>query len=1111
MLAARLGCDFYDADSYHSEHNINKMRSGIPLNDEDRWPWLQQLAAILRQHVVQGTRAVLACSALKQVYRQFLASGATGGTVAQCTIAAGHGGSAALTEEVSSYGTTNGLAGSNDSQLTTEDTVVFELKAVESTITAGSAAGPLFIEKELRNKGYAYEDDNAEADNPHQTLIGALRVEARVKEQETQKRLFNIKRVVCIGGGVALVLLAWALLIASSRDRTDPEYQAALAHFEGETPQSIAARMKAANQPGSEVSSSPTLSSKTDQQQEQPADAADSKQQQEQPKQKKQPEQKQDSDKGQVAQQSTAPAANSTIDNSKNSSGDAAAAPPQIPAANATQNPANISGNSSAVPLNASSSAVPVNASSSGSSLPAANSTVQQLLQVGVDALHNSHLADHVHGSAEVTQELPPATPPEGTLSHWRLLLEALCPLTHSAASETDELAPHSQPKAQELFKTLVKGVQDRPWYMISPNGTFRQLWDLLMFVFSAGLVLYIPVLIAFFDGRSECTYVSGFSTLQDDDSLTPVQRSSGVVFLTITNMAFLVDIMLNFLTGVCRFNKDTALVEVVWDLPVVAKVYCKTWLLIDVLSCLPMECIVAAATPGMTNCYNLPHLNSQAEAPWSRGLLMIAVNLKQLPPAAGHPRLQCRLLKAVGWRRRAHGDPFRFINRLPCLRDNFNYSLRLVIKSASLLLLGLHYFACALWFVLRLQGFPDQSWPVQLHLLDNSSVYQWWTWSVFAVTSAMIGLGYGSYPPVSFPEAVLWILEMIFMAAGFAVVNGFILSAILEALAGQARTKAKLMQARKAGERHGLPDRLKRQVINYFQLKYMGGMGDPGDSVMSELEPGLQLQVAVATVGCHLRRLLILRDTPQLLQRMCLIAQQQIAAEGQVLAIPGTPQKQLCIIVRGYADLYMGELLIDTLAAGDSFGETALLPVPPSHQQPAQLSQLWSNSKTFSNCRWPTLFAVRALSNCTLLVLDADAFFALLREYSWAEQQFQELGRRHAAVLADLPILPQLWEKAASWDALKDPADATIQAYSKHSHIAAAVHSHQSTLGPTKPVSMTGSLDRPAHLGLIHRSLRDSGRRVLSALTHSERSHSGNSSTDGGAGSAGHGTSAVV
>jgi hypothetical protein len=47
-------------------------------------------------------------------------------------------------------------------------------------------------------------------------------LQARVKEQETQKKLFNIKRIVCIGGGVALVLVAWALLIASSRNRSDP-------------------------------------------------------------------------------------------------------------------------------------------------------------------------------------------------------------------------------------------------------------------------------------------------------------------------------------------------------------------------------------------------------------------------------------------------------------------------------------------------------------------------------------------------------------------------------------------------------------------------------------------------------------------------------------------------------------------------------------------------------------------------------------------------------------------------------------------------------------------------------------------------------------------------
>jgi len=91
---------------------------------------------------------------------------------------------------------------------------------------------------------------------------------------------------------------------------------------------------------------------------------------------------------------------------------------------------------------------------------------IHQLLEVGFDTLQTSHLADHLHGSG-VTRV---SSAPSGTNPHWRQLLESLCPLTHSSASEADELAPHSQPKAQELFQTLVKGVQGRPWYMISPN-----------------------------------------------------------------------------------------------------------------------------------------------------------------------------------------------------------------------------------------------------------------------------------------------------------------------------------------------------------------------------------------------------------------------------------------------------------------------------------------------------------------------------------------------------------------------------------------------------------------------------------------------------------------
>ena len=71
-LAHELGWPFSDADQFHPQANIAKMHQGIPLTDEDRWPWLQALRAHIVTCVQQGVLAVLACSALKQAYRDSL-------------------------------------------------------------------------------------------------------------------------------------------------------------------------------------------------------------------------------------------------------------------------------------------------------------------------------------------------------------------------------------------------------------------------------------------------------------------------------------------------------------------------------------------------------------------------------------------------------------------------------------------------------------------------------------------------------------------------------------------------------------------------------------------------------------------------------------------------------------------------------------------------------------------------------------------------------------------------------------------------------------------------------------------------------------------------------
>jgi gluconokinase len=78
LLAEALGAEFAEGDAYHPPANIEKMRRGIPLEDADRWPWLQTLAAQIDRWLAAGQTVVLACSALKQSYRDVLAQARPG-------------------------------------------------------------------------------------------------------------------------------------------------------------------------------------------------------------------------------------------------------------------------------------------------------------------------------------------------------------------------------------------------------------------------------------------------------------------------------------------------------------------------------------------------------------------------------------------------------------------------------------------------------------------------------------------------------------------------------------------------------------------------------------------------------------------------------------------------------------------------------------------------------------------------------------------------------------------------------------------------------------------------------------------------------------------------
>ena len=72
MLAGRLKVHFLEGDELHPPANVQKMRSGTPLSDEDRWPWLNAIAARIDEWRAAGDGGVVTCSALKRAYRRII-------------------------------------------------------------------------------------------------------------------------------------------------------------------------------------------------------------------------------------------------------------------------------------------------------------------------------------------------------------------------------------------------------------------------------------------------------------------------------------------------------------------------------------------------------------------------------------------------------------------------------------------------------------------------------------------------------------------------------------------------------------------------------------------------------------------------------------------------------------------------------------------------------------------------------------------------------------------------------------------------------------------------------------------------------------------------------
>ena len=144
LLAADLGWEFVDADGHHPPENVERMRRGIPLEDEHRWPWLDRLAGLVDAALVRGPGSpglVLACSALKRSYRDRIGAGRPGVRLVHLD------GPESLIRERIEQRTGHYMPAS---LLASQCALLERPKDEESAITVGIAATPAEIARDIR-------------------------------------------------------------------------------------------------------------------------------------------------------------------------------------------------------------------------------------------------------------------------------------------------------------------------------------------------------------------------------------------------------------------------------------------------------------------------------------------------------------------------------------------------------------------------------------------------------------------------------------------------------------------------------------------------------------------------------------------------------------------------------------------------------------------------------------------------------------------------------------------------------------------------------------------------------------------------------------------------
>ncbi|KAL4616667.1 potassium/sodium hyperpolarization-activated cyclic nucleotide-gated channel 3-like [Arapaima gigas] len=457
--------------------------------------------------------------------------------------------------------------------------------------------------------------------------------------------------------------------------------------------------------------------------------------------------------------------------------------------------------------------------------------------------------------------------------------------------------------------------------WIIHPYSDFRFYWDLLMLLLMMGNLIILPVGITFFK----------------DENTPP-----WIIFNVVSDTLFLVDLVLNFRTGIVKEDST----EILLDPRAIRQRYLRSWFLVDFISSIPVDYI-----------FLMVDLEARLDSEVYRTARALRiVRFTKILSLLRLLRLS-RLIRYIHqWEEIFH------------MTYDLASAMVRIVNLIGMMLLLCHWDGCLQFLVPMLQDFPSDCWVAKNNMVNDTWGVQY-SYALFKAMSHMLCIGYGAQAPEGMTDVWLTMLSMIVGATCYAMFIGHATALIQSLDSSRRQYQEKYKQVEQYMSFHKLPADVRQKIHEYYEHRYQGKMFDE-ESILGELSEPLKEEIVSFNCRSLVANMpLFANADPNFVTAVLTKLRFEVFQPSDFIIREGTVGRKMYFIQHGRVSVLTRGNKETKLSDGSYFGEICLL------------------------TRGRRTASVRADTYCRLYSLSVDSFNEVLEEHPMMRRAFETVA----------------------------------------------------------------------------------------------------------------------